>query len=82
VHFIYDDTCLGEDPSKGIGWYLHDEREATAVREVVAALDAMFDALGTKASDAEYLGSKYWSAVVDAAKLLCQALGTDKEPGS
>lgn len=77
VHFIYDDTCLGEDADEAIGLYVRDEREARAVRSLVDAMDALFSARGTDLTDAEYLVSQEWPQVVDAAKALCRVLESD-----
>jgi hypothetical protein len=42
IHWLIDDTSWdGTDPSESIGWTLHDEREASAVRHVVEAVLAV-----------------------------------------
>lgn len=74
VHFIYDDTCLGDDPSEAIGWYVRDEEEATAIRRLVAELDVLFNLMGTSAPDAEYIESKQWPEIVREAKSLHEVL--------
>jgi hypothetical protein len=79
VHFIYDDTCLGEDADEAIGLYVRDEREARAIKSLVDAMDKLFSAKGTNLTDAEYLASQEWPQVVDTAKALCRALESDAQ---
>lgn len=78
VHFIYDDTCLGEDASQAIGLYVRDEREADAIRILVDALDKLFLARGTGLTDAQYLACTEWPHVVDAAKALRETLEQER----
>jgi len=77
VHFIYDDSPLGEDPAKAIGYFVRDEREAHAISRLVQALDALFDAWGTELSDAQYIEAPEWEGVLQAAKALRQVLESD-----
>jgi hypothetical protein len=74
VHFIYDDTCLAEEPHDAIGYYVYDEIEATTIAELVDALDRLFEAQGTDLSDEQYLQVEEWSDVVKAAKMLRQMI--------
>jgi hypothetical protein len=69
VHFFYDDTRLSTDASSAIGVFLFDEREASAVREVVSALDRVLDRYGTTLKDAEYISKPEWDSVLQAAKM-------------
>ena len=48
VHYLFDDTPLGEDPSRAVGWFLHDEAEARLVGTVATALDRVFEEHGTE----------------------------------
>lgn len=77
IHFIYDDTCLAEDPSKAIGWFLVDESEASASRNLVSALNIVFDKYGTKEDDAFYINSPEWGFVLECAKKLKELLERD-----
>lgn len=77
VHFIYDDTSLATDPEDTIGVFLKDENEVQMIKAVVAALERVFDALGMKATDEEYISSREWSDVLKAASRAWQALKDD-----
>jgi hypothetical protein len=68
IHFIYDDTCLGEDPSLAIGCYLKDEIEAQSIRELVHNLDNLFSKYGLDLSDGEYINKPEWTCVLQAAQ--------------
>lgn len=70
VHFIYDDTCLADDPREAIGSYVRDENEALAIERLARALDALFDVHGTDLADVQYVATAEWRAVVAAAKHL------------
>jgi len=67
IHFIYDDTCLGQNPSEAIGWFLKSEDEAKSIRSLVFALDLIFSKYGLYLSDKEYIAKPEWSDVVRAA---------------
>jgi hypothetical protein len=72
VHFLYDDTVLAENPNAAIGVIIEDEKEARLMSAVCQAIDLVFEALGTEASDEEYIKSSEWTRVVEAAS---KALG-------
>lgn len=69
VHFIYDDTCLGEDPDAAIGWFLLGEAEAKSIRDLVRLLDSLFAKYGLNLTDEEYIGKSEWGDVVAAAEI-------------
>lgn len=68
VHFFYDDTVLAKDPYKGITYYLEDEKEAEAVRKVIATLDMIFAKYGTHKTDEQYITYPEWLDVIEAAQ--------------
>lgn len=68
IHFIYDDTCLGQNPSEAIGWFLKNEDEAESIRSLVLALNLVFSKYGLDLSDREYIAKPEWSDVVRAAE--------------
>lgn len=68
IHFIYDDTCLGSDASKAIGWFLKNENEAGAIRKLVCSLDSIFERYGNQLSDAEYISKPEWKQVIASAR--------------
>jgi hypothetical protein len=69
IHILYDDTQVLEDPRGAVGIYLRSEKEADAMRNLAAALDALFDAMGTELADEAYLRAPAWSDVVAAARV-------------
>lgn len=81
IHFIYDDTCLADDPMRAIGWFLVDESEANCSRELIAALNTVFDKYGTKEDDAFYINSPEWELVLNCAKKLKELLARNEEGG-
>lgn len=74
VHFLYDDTILAENPDAAIGVIIQDEKEARMIEAVCCAINQVFQALGTQASDQEYINSSKWTDVVEAASLALQAM--------
>lgn len=68
IHVLYDDTQVLEDSAAAIGVYLCSREEADAMKKLAAALDALFDELGTDLSDEDYLRAPAWSSVVVAAR--------------
>jgi hypothetical protein len=75
IHILYDDTQALEDPEGAICVYLRSREEANAMRKLAAALDTLFDDLGTDLSDEEYLRAQGWTAVVEGRQ------GSDKAAG-
>ena len=67
VHFLFDDTPLGEDPSRAVGWCLHNEAEARLIGTVASALDRVFEKHGIEQGDAFYVSCQEWAAVQAAA---------------
>lgn len=78
IHFIYDDTRLAEDPEGAIGLFVKDEQEVELIKAVVRALERVFDALGMKATDEEYISSREWSDVLEAASQAWDGMKDDK----
>ena len=74
VHFLYDDTVLAENPDSAIGVIIEDEKEARLMEAVCQAIDLVFEALGTEASDEEYIKCYEWTSVVEAALRALQAM--------
>ncbi|MEG4304973.1 SCO4402 family protein [Microcoleus sp. D3_18a_C4] len=74
VHFLYDDTVLAENPDAAIGVIIEDEKEARLISAVCQAIDLVFEALGTEASDEEYIKCYEWTSVVEAASRALQAM--------
>jgi len=68
VHFLYDDTCLAENPSKALGWFIKNEEEIEAINKLIASFELVFEKYGTKSEDEAYLKTKEWNCVVENAK--------------
>ena len=68
VHALYDDTSLFDSPSTQVGICLKDATEAELIQRLFDALESVFEAIGTKASDAEYINHPLWINVVAAAR--------------
>ena len=68
INFIFDDTCLAENPSKAIDWFLTNEQESMAISALTQALNGLFDRYGVDLDKDEYLLKPEWRNVVEAAK--------------
>ena len=77
IHFIFDDTVLGEAPEKAIGFYLFNKREAAAVRDVVRNLDIVFEKYGMDEEDSFYIQTDEWRSVVHASKKAYSLIAND-----
>lgn len=67
VHFFFDDSTLQRDPYDNIGWMLRDRAEADMVTAVIEAIDVVLVKYGNGLTDAEYIATPEWVAVVEAA---------------
>jgi hypothetical protein len=75
VHWLVDDTWWDHrDPSESVGTILENLQEANAVSSVVKAIVRISGRQGAKASDAEWLGDREWSAVRESAKVAAELL--------
>ncbi|MES2821393.1 MAG: hypothetical protein V4812_20660 [Pseudomonadota bacterium] len=68
IHFLYDDTDLATDPDSLIGWILLDKIEVDSIKELISALDRLFEVHGLNSTDEEYMQAKEWGFVISAAK--------------
>lgn len=75
IHFLFDDTKLSDEPTKCIGWFLWDEREANAVFNVTVALDKLLNLYGVDLKDGDYISKPEWGEVVVAARKAIEVLG-------
>ncbi len=69
IHFLYDDTDLGSNPSALIGWILKGEEEVNVIINLIDQLNHLFEKYGTQLTDKEYLETAEWKNVVQAAKV-------------
>ena len=68
VHWLVDDTFWdAHDPTDSIGTILRDEREAAAIRRVVAAVVAVSERQGATSTDARWFADEGWAEVRAAA---------------
>jgi len=68
IHFIFDDTDLGSDARMAIGEILLDEQEAGLMRQLVDAINAVFEAYGTDMPNSFYMQVGEWTRVVAYAE--------------
>ncbi len=74
-----DDMSLMTDPESAIGIFLKDENEVQMIKAVMVALDRVFEALGMKATDEEYISCPEWSEVLKTASQAWQAMKDDSQ---
>lgn len=68
IHFFFDDSDLAEDPFNGIGDILLDEEEARLCHRLTSTLDSLLTEYGDSLSDAQYISTPEWNAIISAAK--------------
>jgi hypothetical protein len=68
VNFLFDDSCLAENPEDLIGYCLVDKYEAQLIHAVTKSIDKLLSELGNDLSDLEYISSPLWEDVVRKAK--------------
>ncbi len=68
IHFLYDDTHLAEDLYLTIGSILHNDKEAEAVKRLIASLEVIFSKYGLDLDDSDYIKLPEWTSVVECAK--------------
>jgi hypothetical protein len=79
VHFIFDDTSLGEDAAGCIGTVLANEAEAERITDVARCLASVFQRYGAALPDERYIETDEWVSVVGSAKsALHELLKTDR----
>ncbi|MER7182680.1 hypothetical protein ABT404_24920 [Streptomyces hyaluromycini] len=67
LSILYDDTLVLDDPVASLGTVLASRQEAAALAGLGSALDELLGREGTGRSDAEYVASPLWGAVVESA---------------
>lgn len=67
VHFLFDDTSIADAPLEEIGYTLISLDEAKAVGNVIRSLERLLDIHGTKLDDEQYISTREWHSVIDAA---------------
>jgi hypothetical protein len=74
MHFILDDSVLGEDPSSSIGYVLRSNEEAQSVAQLADAMVKLLDRYGKHAEDRALASSPEWASVAKASKSLLELL--------
>ena len=77
IHFLYDDTNLGENPEADIGDILKNKEESDVVTLLVREIDVLFDRYGLNLKDGEYISKPEWENVVCKAKDACSIFGIE-----
>lgn len=81
VHFLYDDTCLANNPELAIGDSLYDREEVQAVTAIITVLEKIFGRYGLNLSDTAYIATPEWNEVIASAKAALAVLRS-REQGS
>jgi hypothetical protein len=68
VHCLFDDSGFEREPRSAIGELLFDEEEADQIKAVIDSIDALFEKYGKKLSDAGYMATPEWPAIIAGAK--------------
>jgi hypothetical protein len=69
INFLYDDTGLAEDTDGMVGLLLKNQEEAEAIKKLIRRFDVVLDQYDIGyIPPSEFLGSRAWFAVVEAAK--------------
>ncbi|WP_435812251.1 SCO4402 family protein [Streptomyces olivaceoviridis] len=74
LHILFDDTLVLEDPTAAVGTILRSKEEVEAMGALASALDALLATEGRDKTDAEYIASPLWHAVLRAASAALEAL--------
>lgn len=64
VNFLFDDTTLSTDPESCIGWFLLNQSEADAMKQLTNSIDDVFQKYGTMLSDEQYLQVSEWQSII------------------
>jgi hypothetical protein len=67
LHILFDDTLVLEDPAATLGMVLKSREEVDAMAVLADALNELLGSEGSERTDAEYMVSPLWVAVVRAA---------------
>jgi hypothetical protein len=68
IHFLYDDTHLGENSNATVGSILRNSEEAELVKQLIVSLDVIFAKYGINLEGADYIKVPEWAQVVTCAK--------------
>jgi hypothetical protein len=74
IHFIYDDTALGENANSTVGWFLKSSDEAALSRTLVSSIDFFLEKHGINSTEFDRFRTKEWENLVQHAKALLEVL--------
>ncbi|MET9482693.1 hypothetical protein [Streptomyces sp. NPDC006638] len=67
LNILYDDTLVLDDPPSALGTVLTSEEEVAAMVVLASAVDDLLRREGNDKTDAEYVASPLWGAVLRSA---------------
>jgi len=68
IHFLFDDTSLGDDPKSMVGIILLNDIEVKLISNLIESLNLIFDKYGLTLSDESYINKPEWVAVIQKAE--------------
>lgn len=68
IHFLFDDTSLGDDPKSMVGIILLNDIEVKLISNLIESLNLIFDKYGLILSDESYINKPEWVAVIQKAE--------------
>lgn len=77
LNILFDDTLVLENPALALGKILRSDDEVSAMTELAERIDLVLKAEGPDRSDAEYMESRHWPGVLQAASRAYLVLTAD-----
>jgi hypothetical protein len=74
VHCLFDDSGFEKEPRSAIGDLLFEEEEADRIKAVIVSIDALFEKYGKNLSDAGYMATPEWPAIMAGARNALHAM--------
>ncbi|GGT62287.1 hypothetical protein GCM10010207_72360 [Streptomyces atratus] len=71
LNILYDDTLVLDDPASTLGTVLRSEEEVAAMVMLASAINNLMGREGNEKTDAEYMKSPLWGAVLRSASAAC-----------
>lgn len=68
LHFLFDDTKLGEAPESTVGVILINDAEAVLLKELCSSIEIVLNKYGRELEDLDYIKTPEWSGVLLCAK--------------
>ena len=74
LHWLFDDSGLGDGVLTCIGYMLYDEAEARSLEGLMSQLETLLGKYGYRAPAENYINSQDWPSIVGAATACLQLL--------